>query len=181
MQTRSRERTGAGGSFNWGHPKRKSENAAATTSRCVGSDKVDSRSCDRPAIIHSFDSAAVHDQSVSHQSHCHSGVLRARTKPLRREDKVGKTMDIRDFSDDKVRQLIADYLGVDASQITDEAHLSDDLGVDWLDQLELLMLIEDEFVGVEFSDVTAIEVVGDLIRHMEMARHVLSAHRRSAA
>ena len=90
-------------------------------------------------------------------------------------------MDIRDFSDDKVRQLIADYLGVDASQITDEAHLSDDLGVDWLDQLELLILIEDEFVGVEFSDVTAIEVVGDLIRHMEMARHVLSARRRSAA
>jgi acyl carrier protein len=76
---------------------------------------------------------------------------------------------------DKVRQLIADYLGVDASQVTDEAHLSDDLGVDWL------VLIEDEFVGVEFSDVTAIEVVGDLIRHMEKARHVVSVHRRSAA
>ena len=67
------------------------------------------------------------------------------------------------------------------AKVTDEAHLSDDLGVDWLDQLELLVLIEDEFVGVEFSDVTAIEVVGDLIRHMEKARHVVSVHRRSAA
>jgi len=47
-------------------------------------------------------------------------------------------MDMRDFGADKVRQLIADYIGVDASQVTDEAHLSDDLGVDWLDQLELL-------------------------------------------
>jgi len=88
---------------------------------------------------------------------------------------------MRDFGADKVRQLIADYIGVDASQVTDEAHLSDDLGVDWLDQLELLVLIEDEFVGVEFSDVTAIDVVGDLIRHMEKARHVVSVHRRSAA
>ena len=88
---------------------------------------------------------------------------------------------MRDFGADKVRQLIADYIGVDASQVTDEAHLSDDLGVDWLDQLDLLVLIEDEFVGVEFSDVTAIDVVGDLIRHMEKARHVVSVHRRSAA
>ena len=94
---------------------------------------------------------------------------------------IGETMDMRDFGADKVRQLIADYIGVDASQVTDEAHLSDDLGVDWLDQLELLVLIEDEFVGVEFSDVTAIDVVGDLIRHMEKARHVVSVHRRSAA
>jgi hypothetical protein len=51
MQTRSRERTGAGGSFEWGALKAEIRNAAATTSRCVGSDKVARRSCDRPAII----------------------------------------------------------------------------------------------------------------------------------
>ena len=50
MQTRSRERTGAGGSFNWGGTKAEIRNAAATTSRCVGSEKVASRSGDRPAI-----------------------------------------------------------------------------------------------------------------------------------
>jgi acyl carrier protein len=94
---------------------------------------------------------------------------------------VGETMDIRDFGADKVRQLVADYLGVDPSRITDEAHLSDDLGVDWLDQLELLVLIEDEFVGVVFSDATAIEIVGDLIRHVEIARHAVPAQCRSAA
>jgi acyl carrier protein len=40
------------------------------------------------------------------------------------------------------------------------------LGLDWLDRLELMILIEDAFAEVEISenDVTQIEVVGDLIR-----------------
>jgi acyl carrier protein len=69
----------------------------------------------------------------------------------------------------KVRMLIADYLGIDVSRVTDEAHFSEDLGADWLDRLELTILIEDEFAGVEITDDDAerIEVVGDLIRHIE--------------
>src|SRR5215469_4109380 len=71
---------------------------------------------------------------------------------------------------EKVRRLIADYASIDAKQVTDEAHLSGDLGLDWLDQLELLVLIEDEFTGVEFfanSTAGQIELVGDLIRQVE--------------
>jgi acyl carrier protein len=68
----------------------------------------------------------------------------------------------------KLRKLIAAYLGVDASRVADEAHLSDDLGIDWLDQIELLLIIEDEFAGIQFSDPTSLELVGDLIRHIEM-------------
>jgi hypothetical protein len=49
-----------------------------------------------------------------------------------------------DCTADKLRKLIAGYLGVDASRVTDEAHLSDDLGIEWLDQIELLLIIEDE-------------------------------------
>jgi acyl carrier protein len=75
-------------------------------------------------------------------------------------------MDIRDFDADKVRKLIADYLEIDVNRVIDEAHFSDDLGIDWLDQLELLIMIEDEFAEVQFSDGTAIDVVGDLIRFM---------------
>ena len=90
-------------------------------------------------------------------------------------------MDIGGFSADKVRQLIAQYIGVHPSQITDEAHFSDDLGVDWLDQLELLILIEEEFVGLEFSDLAAVEVVGDLIRHIEVVRDARLMYRRPAA
>jgi acyl carrier protein len=83
---------------------------------------------------------------------------------------------------EKLRGFIADYLGVDSKEVTDEAHLGDDLGLDWLDQLELLVLIEDEFVGVDFfANTTAaqIEVVGDLIRYIE--DHNADMARRSAA
>lgn len=69
-----------------------------------------------------------------------------------------------------VRKFIADYVGVDLKRVTDEAHLTDDLNLDWLDQLELMVLIEDEFVGVDFFANTAasqIELVGDIIRHIE--------------
>jgi acyl carrier protein len=70
------------------------------------------------------------------------------------------------FDTDRVRTLIAEYLGVDANRVTDEARFSDDLGLDWLDRLELMILIEDEFAEIEFSetDATQIEAVGDLIR-----------------
>jgi acyl carrier protein len=70
------------------------------------------------------------------------------------------------FDTDRVRTLIAEYLGVDAKRVTDDAHFSDDLGLDWLDRLELMILIEDEFADVEISnhDTNQIEVVGDLIR-----------------
>jgi len=76
---------------------------------------------------------------------------------------------------EKVRALIAHYLGVDVGRVTDEAHLTDDLGADWLDRLELTILIEDALVGVEITDDDAdqLEVVGDLLRHIEIATHEL--------
>jgi len=68
-----------------------------------------------------------------------------------------------------VRTLVANYLGVSVSRVTDEAHFTNDLGADWLDRLELMMVVEDQFAGVEITDddVDQIEVVGDLIRLIE--------------
>jgi acyl carrier protein len=82
---------------------------------------------------------------------------------------------------DKVRSFIAEYAGVDVKQVNDEAYLSDDLGLDWLDQLELMVLIEDEFVGVDFfaKSTAHIELVGDLIRQIEHHNAALAC--RSAA
>jgi acyl carrier protein len=84
---------------------------------------------------------------------------------------------------DRLRTIVAEYLGIDADQVTDEEHLSD-LGLDWLDELELMILIEDEFPGVEFSDacVQEITVVGDLIRYIEVShQNAASTFRKSAA
>src|SRR6266481_6496500 len=68
-----------------------------------------------------------------------------------------------------VRTLIANHLGVSVRHVTDDAHLTDDLGADWLDRLDLMIAVEDQFAGVEISDgdVDRIEFVGDLIRHIE--------------
>jgi acyl carrier protein len=78
------------------------------------------------------------------------------------------------YSDaDKVRRLIAEYVSIDVNHVTDEAHLTDDFGLDWLDQLELLALIEDEFAGVEFFAHAHAELVGDLIRQVEQRNAAL--------
>ena len=73
---------------------------------------------------------------------------------------------------DQIRALVATHLGVDVGRVTDDAHFSDDLGADWLDRLELLILIEDQFAGVELMESNAdqIESVGDLIRYLDDAR-----------
>ena len=73
------------------------------------------------------------------------------------------------FAAKDVRTLIAHQLGVDFRRVTDEAHFADDLGADWLDRLELMIVIEDRFVDfvIRDEDVDQIEVVGDLIRHIE--------------
>jgi len=69
----------------------------------------------------------------------------------------------------KIRALIAKHLGVEIERITDEAHFANDLGADWLDRVELVIAIEDQFAGVEITDddVDQINVVADLIRCIE--------------
>src|SRR6266404_4964928 len=73
------------------------------------------------------------------------------------------------FATSDVRTLIANHLGISVGRVTDEAHFTNDLGADWLDRLELMMVVEDQFAGVEITgaDVDRIKVVGDLIRHIE--------------
>ena len=63
-----------------------------------------------------------------------------------------------------MREVLADV-----KRVTDEAHFTDDLGADWLDRLELMIVIEDRFADVVITDedVDQLEVVGDLIRHIE--------------
>jgi acyl carrier protein len=64
----------------------------------------------------------------------------------------------------ELRALIAKHLNVEIGRVTDDAHLGRDLGADWLDRLELVILVE-EIAGVEITDTEAdrIDVVGDLI------------------
>jgi len=52
---------------------------------------------------------------------------------------------------DKVKEIIIDKLGADASKITMEAKFIDDLGADSLDTVELIMQFEEEF-SIEIPD-----------------------------
>jgi acyl carrier protein len=69
----------------------------------------------------------------------------------------------------KVRSVIAGHFRVDVDRLTDEARLYDDLGADWLDRLELIIVIEDQVVGFGLADVVVdqIDTVGDLMRLVE--------------
>jgi len=72
------------------------------------------------------------------------------------------------FSEDKVREIIVDQLGVSADQVKMEARFIDDLGADSLDTVELIMALEEEF-GVEIPDEDAekLVTVGDAVNYLK--------------
>jgi len=69
---------------------------------------------------------------------------------------------------DKVKDIIAEELGVDREEVTDNARFIDDLGADSLDTVELVMRFEEEF-GIEIPDEDAekIQSVRDAIDYIE--------------
>ena len=76
------------------------------------------------------------------------------------------------FSINEVRTLVARQLRVDIEFVTSETHFANDLGADSLDRVELMLAIEDQFAGVKITDddVEQIQVVGDLVRHLNINR-----------
>jgi acyl carrier protein len=77
-----------------------------------------------------------------------------------------------------VHLLIAEHLDTDIRLVTNEAHFIHDLGADYLDRIELMMALEDRFVGVEITDddIEQFQVVGDLIYHLASQQN--ANHRR---
>jgi acyl carrier protein len=65
---------------------------------------------------------------------------------------------------EKVRKLISKELNLKEEDIKLESKITEDLGADSLDAVELIMAIEDEF-GVSVSDEAAqnIRTVGDIV------------------
>lgn len=69
---------------------------------------------------------------------------------------------------DKVRNIIASKLGLDENEITPEKNLTNDLGADSLDVVELSMDLEREFnLKFEDSDTEKIQTVADLYKLIE--------------
>lgn len=68
---------------------------------------------------------------------------------------------------EKVVEIIAKELDKDASSITLETRLVEDLGADSLDAVEIMFLLEEEY-GMEIDDESAqaIKTVGDLVNYI---------------
>ena len=63
-----------------------------------------------------------------------------------------------------VRRVLVNGLNVDESAVTPEASLSDDLGADSLDAVELIMSLEEELgIEIEPSKAESLATVNDLI------------------
>jgi acyl carrier protein len=67
----------------------------------------------------------------------------------------------------KVTEIIVTKLGVEDSQVTDDANFTKDLGADSLDTVELIMEFEKHFnVSIEDSDAEKIQTVGDVVKYL---------------
>lgn len=69
---------------------------------------------------------------------------------------------------EKIREMVAENLGIEADTITEKSSFKDDLGADSLDLFELVMALEEEF-GIEIptEELEKIETVGDVIKYVE--------------
>ena len=69
---------------------------------------------------------------------------------------------------EKIKEMVAESLGVDAGTITEETSFRDDLGADSLDLFELVMALEEEYdVEIPTEDLEQIATVGDVISYIE--------------
>ena len=69
---------------------------------------------------------------------------------------------------DKVKQILIDELQLDESEITLEAELSKDLGINSIELADLIMMCEEQF-GIEISEDDANEfvTVNDIVNYLE--------------
>ena len=69
---------------------------------------------------------------------------------------------------EKMKDMIAEQLGVSKDEVTETAKFKDDLGADSLDLFELVSSLEDEY-GVEIptEELEKMSTVGDVMNYLK--------------
>lgn len=67
----------------------------------------------------------------------------------------------------KIKEVVADQLGVDVAELKQETSLKDDLNADSLDLFQIIMSLEEEF-GIEIptEDTESIKTIGDIENYL---------------
>ena len=69
---------------------------------------------------------------------------------------------------EKMKEIIADQLSVDADTITEDSKFKEDLGADSLDLFELVMALEDEYsVEIPSEDLEKLTSVGEVMDYLK--------------
>ncbi len=68
----------------------------------------------------------------------------------------------------KVKEVVAEQLGTEVSELKPETSLKDDLNADSLDLFQIIMSLEEEF-GIEIptEDTESINTIGDIESYLE--------------
>ena len=75
-------------------------------------------------------------------------------------------------TEERVKQIIVEQLGVDEAEVTPTASFVDDLGADSLDTVELIMAFEEEFKDeikgeIPESDAEKLQTVGQVTDYIK--------------
>ncbi|MFA6781991.1 MAG: acyl carrier protein [Sedimentibacter sp.] len=69
---------------------------------------------------------------------------------------------------ERIKELVAEKVGVDPEDISMETSFADDLEADSITLFELVMAIEDEFdIEVDDESIEKIKTVGDIVKYLE--------------
>ncbi|MCU6761492.1 Acyl carrier protein [uncultured Roseburia sp.] len=69
---------------------------------------------------------------------------------------------------EKMKQMIADQLDIDAAEVKLESNFKDDLEADSLDLFELVMALEDEYeVEIPSEELESMATVGDIVNYLK--------------
>ncbi len=69
---------------------------------------------------------------------------------------------------EKIKKIFAQDFDIDESEITPDANIYDDLGLDDIDIYDMVMSVEDDFeIELPDEELERISTIGDLIKFIE--------------